>query len=266
NSAASWGTGCGGGVTMFVVNLGGEGEVVGALNQQGPWALNSSWFSSRDGKPLAQLVADGHGFLICPNDAIALPDGCCRRGPHQRRADRPHGVSWVGGAVIGDSAYPEVGRELVRQRVFALDQTLTSFADLLRPDLSISVGEQQQRASDALPDMVSRSHLSWLAQPESLNGTGDKLVVGVAVWSLLDLKLLDELDQHVEANPGVRVYVFDVDRVGGDFDLLVPGVGDVLHTPVVGRWVGGVLTQSGSGYAGRRIVHELIHPSRVANS
>lgn len=59
----------------FVVNLGGEGEVAGALNQQGPWALNPNWRSSRDGKPLAQLVAEGHAFLICPNDAVALSDG-----------------------------------------------------------------------------------------------------------------------------------------------------------------------------------------------
>jgi hypothetical protein len=147
-----------------------------------------------------------------------------------------------------------------------MDQTLTSFADLLHPDLSISVGEQQQRASDALPDLVSRSHLSWLAQPDSPNGTGDKLVVGVAVWSLPDLELLDELDRYAEANPGVRVYVFDVDRVGGDFDRFVPGVGEILHPPVVGRWVGGVLTQSGSGHVGRGIVAAFLHPSRVASS
>jgi hypothetical protein len=60
----------------FRVNLGGEGEVAGALNQQGPWVLLASWFSSRAGMTLAQLVAAGHEFLICDNLTIPLPDGC----------------------------------------------------------------------------------------------------------------------------------------------------------------------------------------------
>lgn len=61
---------------MFVVNLGGEGEVPGALNQQEHWAMKHGWFSSRDGEPLSKLVDEGYVFIICPNDAIALPDGC----------------------------------------------------------------------------------------------------------------------------------------------------------------------------------------------
>jgi hypothetical protein len=58
---------------MFVVNLGGEGEVPGSLNQQGPWALRATW-TTVGRKSLAELVNDGHAVLICPNDAIALPD------------------------------------------------------------------------------------------------------------------------------------------------------------------------------------------------
>ncbi|MCU0704794.1 MAG: hypothetical protein MUF18_12520 [Fimbriiglobus sp.] len=61
---------------MFLVNLGGEGEVQGALNQQGPWVLGPGWVSSQTGRTLAELYADGHRFLICPNNVIALPDAC----------------------------------------------------------------------------------------------------------------------------------------------------------------------------------------------
>jgi hypothetical protein len=60
----------------YCVNLGGEGEAAGALNQQGPWALRSSWACSRAGQTLDQLVAAGHQFLICDNLTIPLPDGC----------------------------------------------------------------------------------------------------------------------------------------------------------------------------------------------
>lgn len=60
---------------MFAVDLGGEGEVPGIINQQGPWViLDPRWRSSRDGKTFAELVADGHNFLICPNSPLPFPD------------------------------------------------------------------------------------------------------------------------------------------------------------------------------------------------
>jgi hypothetical protein len=60
---------------MFAVNLGGEGEIPGVINQQGPWALLPNWFCSRDGRTFRELVNDGHVFLICPNIPLPFPDG-----------------------------------------------------------------------------------------------------------------------------------------------------------------------------------------------
>ena len=60
---------------MLVLNLGGEGEVPDVINQQGPWViLDPRWRSSREGKTFAELVADGHVFLICDNTALPFPD------------------------------------------------------------------------------------------------------------------------------------------------------------------------------------------------
>lgn len=60
----------------LVVNLGGEGEVPGVINQQGSWViLDPRWRSSRDGKTFSELVADGHVFLICSNLSLPFPDG-----------------------------------------------------------------------------------------------------------------------------------------------------------------------------------------------
>jgi hypothetical protein len=61
---------------VYRVNFGGEGEVPGALNQQGPWVAQPGWASSRTGQPLHQLAASGIAFLICDNRAVPLPDGC----------------------------------------------------------------------------------------------------------------------------------------------------------------------------------------------
>lgn len=56
------------------INLGGEGEVPGVLNQQGRWVLGSSWYSSASGLTLAQLITGGHDFLIADNVHLPLPD------------------------------------------------------------------------------------------------------------------------------------------------------------------------------------------------
>lgn len=59
---------------MFAVNLGGEGEVPGVLNQQPPWALGPNWFSAY-GQTMAELRAAGIPFIYCPNDRLAFNDG-----------------------------------------------------------------------------------------------------------------------------------------------------------------------------------------------
>ena len=51
------------------VNLGGEGEVPGVLNQQPPFALLPSW-RSQSGKTVAELQAAGIPMLIAPNDRL----------------------------------------------------------------------------------------------------------------------------------------------------------------------------------------------------
>jgi hypothetical protein len=59
----------------FRINLGGEGEVSGVLNQQGRWVvLSPGWRSSRTGETFEELVRAGHDFLIADNMSIPLPD------------------------------------------------------------------------------------------------------------------------------------------------------------------------------------------------
>ena len=154
---------------------------------------------------------------------------------------------------------------MASRRDIAMDQTLRMFAALLDPDPALTPGEEQRRASNLLPVLVSRSQMHWLPAPEPPNGTGEKLVIGVAVWSRYDLALLDELNQFASTHPGVCICVFDVDRIGGEFEQFVPGIGGVGQTPVIGRWSGGVLVESGTGHAGREIVRRLMaQPSPAA--
>ncbi|HET6575160.1 MAG TPA: methyltransferase domain-containing protein [Fimbriiglobus sp.] len=62
---------------MLAVNLGGEGEFPGVLNQQPPWALNPGWRSTtlgNPGKTIRELEAEGHQFIIAPNDQLPFAD------------------------------------------------------------------------------------------------------------------------------------------------------------------------------------------------
>jgi hypothetical protein len=60
----------------FRINLGGEGEAPGVLNQQGRWVvLDSAWRSSGTSQTFKDLVRAGHQFLICDNIHLPLPDG-----------------------------------------------------------------------------------------------------------------------------------------------------------------------------------------------
>jgi hypothetical protein len=60
---------------LLVINIGGEGEVLDVINPQGPWVVTDPiWRSSQDGETFAELVADGHRFLICENHPLPFPD------------------------------------------------------------------------------------------------------------------------------------------------------------------------------------------------
>lgn len=59
----------------FRINLGGEGEIAGVLNQQGRWIiLTPGWSTSQTGQQLGDLVRAGHDFLIADNVDLPLPD------------------------------------------------------------------------------------------------------------------------------------------------------------------------------------------------
>lgn len=59
---------------LFRINLGGEGEVSGVLNQQGRWVvLLPGWQSSQMGQTFEDLVRAGHDFLTADNIALPLP-------------------------------------------------------------------------------------------------------------------------------------------------------------------------------------------------
>jgi hypothetical protein len=124
-----------------------------------------------------------------------------------------------------------------------------------------STVEAQDSSHCLLPARVEQSPLRWWLPSGALPEDARFLLVGVAVWSGYDMNLLDHLDSAVTA--GVRsdtpVYVFDAGWAisSEDFESLMPGIGFVHHTPVVGYWADGKLIEKACGFQGRQLVVRL---------
>lgn len=83
-----------------------------------------------------------------------------------------------------------------------------------------------------------------------------KLVVYVASWSGEDDAIRFRAERFREGNPKVEVHILDADS--GRFELMVPGVGPVYHTPVVGRWTSDGLYECASGATGRSVFERAV--------
>ncbi|MBA4065962.1 MAG: hypothetical protein C0501_20035 [Isosphaera sp.] len=108
---------------------------------------------------------------------------------------------------------------------------------------------------------MKRSPLDWWPADAVPNGTGDRLLIGVAVWSRYDLNLLDLVEGVVRVGRGsvVPVGVFELDRITPeDLDRLLPGLGPIHHPPAVGHWVGGALTRVACGFEARQFVAGML--------
>jgi hypothetical protein len=135
---------------------------------------------------------------------------------------------------------------------------MTAFQDLLRYEVSVDPGEAQRRAADLLPTRVAASPMQWWTPGDPVPSAGRWLLIGVAVWSGHDLRLLDQVSDWL-TDPrcnGPKVAVFDAGagRPHDQFEDILPGIGSVHHSPAVGYWVDGVLRETACGYLGRQIV------------
>ena len=117
----------------------------------------------------------------------------------------------------------------------------------------------QYRADQELPLLLAKSNLHFWRLGDAIVSTGTRFLVGVAVWSLYDLRLLGALNAAFsDANRAERVDVFNFGSCQTQEDILafVPHLNEVAHTPIVGVWSDGLQIQQASGYAGRSLLVE----------
>jgi hypothetical protein len=140
-----------------------------------------------------------------------------------------------------------------RQR--GVDQAVTPFRAFIDPVPGLSAGEVQKCAREQLPQRVRESSLRWWSPDQALPTDSRFLLVGVAVWSGYDMNLLDHLNRAASASD-TPVYVFDADSIenADQLETILPGIGVVHHTPIVGYWEDGHLVEKAVGFHARQIV------------
>lgn len=117
------------------------------------------------------------------------------------------------------------------------------------------------RAAWRFAEVVGRSALrSWRPGDPSA-ASGRRLLIGVATYSVYDMRLLDVLDEAMRRadSQALQIDVFDIEpcRSHTDFSQYIPGVGKVFQTPVFGIWVDGRLQETAQGAQARKQILRL---------
>jgi hypothetical protein len=139
---------------------------------------------------------------------------------------------------------------------------MKSFRELLRIGRHATPREDQLFVSRQLPSAVAKSNLHWWQLRAGAPSRGTRLLIGVAPYSAYDLKFLDLLNRAVARAPqgAIRVDVFNTldCKSTEDFNAIIPGIGQVFQTPVVGLWADETLKERGSGKIGRDLAGKVL--------
>jgi hypothetical protein len=110
------------------------------------------------------------------------------------------------------------------------------------------------------PAAVGESPFRLWKPGDPIARQGTRILIGVATWSGYDMQLLDMLEEALSRAtdvPLVEVFNAGILTSMDEFYKYILEVPDVFHTPAVGVWRDGVLTERAAGYAARDLVARM---------
>lgn len=123
-----------------------------------------------------------------------------------------------------------------------------NFLQLLNPwetKTPEDVGKQQRRVAQLFPEQVAASRLRYYRRGEPIHCHGVRFLIGAAAsFSLYDLRFLDVVNKAIRDNaPPVWIDVFNIYDAADpeSWDAYFPGTAITHMTPVVGKWLDGML-------------------------
>jgi hypothetical protein len=122
-------------------------------------------------------------------------------------------------------------------------------------------------ADRLLPSFIQDGPFRLWEPGDPIPQRGVFALLGVATWSGYDMQLLDAL-QEAMSRPGnypdVALFNAGILTSMDEFYKYIPEVPEVFHTPAVGVWRDGVLTERAEGYAARDLVARMFGSSSDA--
>jgi hypothetical protein len=114
-----------------------------------------------------------------------------------------------------------------------------------------------QFARSKAEEVLTRSGIGF-SEPRHQFSLRNGALIGIAFYSRDDLEFLDRIvaARGETASNVKEIIVFDVlgCKTMDDFEKLIPGIGLVYQTPVVGIWRDGELVEKGVGAKGRMLL------------
>lgn len=138
---------------------------------------------------------------------------------------------------------------------------MTRFLDLTHKDWPEG---DPQAADRELPAFIQRSPFRIWAVGDPIPRRGVFVLLGVATWSGYDMQLLDTLQEAMSRrgdHPDVALFNAGALKSMEAFNDYIPDLPFVFHTPAVGVWRDGVLTERAEGYAARDLVARMFGSS-----
>jgi hypothetical protein len=140
---------------------------------------------------------------------------------------------------------------------------MNKFIDLIIESNRLPLPERRQYVKSRVAELLSKNALNKWGLGDSVADASVRILIVIAAWSNYDLRLLDALSETPARRTKLdeRIDIADIDEIIGPtenceliMDKIIPEIGTIFHTPIVGIWENGMLVQKGSGAAGRDLI------------
>jgi hypothetical protein len=139
----------------------------------------------------------------------------------------------------------------------------TTFFDLfVRHSSDETIRDDPTWADRQFPELAAASPFRLWSPGDRIAERGLRYLIGVATWCGYDMRLLDVIAEALSRNAAhaqtIEVFNTADCRLAVDFERYIPGVKEILHTPVVGLWCDSQFDSFLQGHAAReRIAGEF---------
>jgi hypothetical protein len=144
---------------------------------------------------------------------------------------------------------------------------MNKFIDLLNNNNFSKPEDQEEWAENIFPSEIANSNFSLWTLGDDVPDKETRYLLGVALWDIENLKLLDSIESQLSGNKSSKVclQVFSISKLNdkNELEKYIPTIlstsSPVIHPPVLGIWENGILQKTAFGSAVKGILFEELN-------